>query len=44
MIRGNAYVTTKTALEAHTFNLAAEQRGTSPFLARQLPICCRVPC
>ena len=28
MIRGNAYVTTKAALEAHTVNLAAELRGT----------------
>lgn len=28
MIRGNAYVTTKAALEAHTMNLAAELRGT----------------
>ena len=28
MIRGNAYATTKAALEAHTVNLAAELRGT----------------
>ena len=28
MIRGNAYVVTKAALEAHTVNLAAELRGT----------------
>ena len=28
MIRGNAYATTKAALEAHTVNLAAEVRGT----------------
>ena len=28
MIRGNAYVTTKAALEAHTVNLAAELAGT----------------
>ena len=28
MIRGNAYATTKTALEAHTVNLAAELAGT----------------
>lgn len=28
MIRGNAYVATKSALEAHTVNLAAELRGT----------------
>jgi NAD(P)-dependent dehydrogenase (short-subunit alcohol dehydrogenase family) len=28
MIRGNAYVATKSALEAHTVNLAAEVRGT----------------
>jgi NAD(P)-dependent dehydrogenase (short-subunit alcohol dehydrogenase family) len=28
MVRGNAYVTTKAALEAHTVNLAAELRGT----------------
>ncbi|MBO0874261.1 MAG: SDR family oxidoreductase [Pseudonocardia sp.] len=28
MIRGNAYVTSKTALEAHTLNLAAELAGT----------------
>ena len=28
MIGGNAYVTAKTALEAHTVNLAAEVRGT----------------
>jgi NAD(P)-dependent dehydrogenase (short-subunit alcohol dehydrogenase family) len=28
MVRGNAYATTKAALEAHTVNLAAELRGT----------------
>jgi NAD(P)-dependent dehydrogenase (short-subunit alcohol dehydrogenase family) len=28
MVRGNAYVATKSALEAHTVNLAAELRGT----------------
>jgi NAD(P)-dependent dehydrogenase (short-subunit alcohol dehydrogenase family) len=28
MIRGNAYATTKAALEAHTINLAAELHGT----------------
>jgi NAD(P)-dependent dehydrogenase (short-subunit alcohol dehydrogenase family) len=28
MIRGNAYAATKSALEAHTVNLAAELRGT----------------
>ena len=28
MIRGNAYATTKAALEAHTVNLAAELAGT----------------
>jgi NAD(P)-dependent dehydrogenase (short-subunit alcohol dehydrogenase family) len=28
MVRGNAYATTKTALEAHTVNLAAELKGT----------------
>jgi NAD(P)-dependent dehydrogenase (short-subunit alcohol dehydrogenase family) len=28
MVRGNAYATTKAALEAHTVNLAAEVRGT----------------
>jgi NAD(P)-dependent dehydrogenase (short-subunit alcohol dehydrogenase family) len=28
MVRGNAYATTKAALEAHTLNLAAELRGT----------------
>jgi NAD(P)-dependent dehydrogenase (short-subunit alcohol dehydrogenase family) len=28
MVRGNAYATTKTALEAHTVNLAAELAGT----------------
>jgi NAD(P)-dependent dehydrogenase (short-subunit alcohol dehydrogenase family) len=28
MLRGNAYATTKAALEAHTVNLAAELRGT----------------
>ena len=28
MVRGNAYATTKAALEAHTINLAAELRGT----------------
>ena len=28
MLRGNAYATTKAALEAHTLNLAAELRGT----------------
>jgi NAD(P)-dependent dehydrogenase (short-subunit alcohol dehydrogenase family) len=28
MIRGNAYATTKAALEAHTVNLAAELKGT----------------
>jgi NAD(P)-dependent dehydrogenase (short-subunit alcohol dehydrogenase family) len=28
MVRGNAYVATKAALEAHTLNLAAELRGT----------------
>ena len=28
MIRGNIYATTKTALEAHTLNLAAELAGT----------------
>ncbi len=28
MIGGNAYVTSKTALEAHTINLAAELAGT----------------
>jgi NAD(P)-dependent dehydrogenase (short-subunit alcohol dehydrogenase family) len=28
MIRGNAYAATKSALEAHTLNLAAELRGT----------------
>ena len=28
MIRGNTYVATKSALEAHTVNLAAELRGT----------------
>jgi NAD(P)-dependent dehydrogenase (short-subunit alcohol dehydrogenase family) len=28
MVRGNAYTATKTALEAHTVNLAAELRGT----------------
>jgi NAD(P)-dependent dehydrogenase (short-subunit alcohol dehydrogenase family) len=28
MVGGNAYVATKTALEAHTVNLAAELRGT----------------
>jgi NAD(P)-dependent dehydrogenase (short-subunit alcohol dehydrogenase family) len=28
MVGGNAYVTAKTALEAHTVNLAAEVRGT----------------
>jgi NAD(P)-dependent dehydrogenase (short-subunit alcohol dehydrogenase family) len=28
MVRGNAYATTKAALEAHTVNLAAELPGT----------------
>jgi NAD(P)-dependent dehydrogenase (short-subunit alcohol dehydrogenase family) len=28
MVRGNAYATTKAALEAHTVNLAAELAGT----------------
>jgi NAD(P)-dependent dehydrogenase (short-subunit alcohol dehydrogenase family) len=28
MVRGNAYATTKAALEAHTVNLAAELKGT----------------
>ncbi len=28
MVRGNAYATTKAALEAHTINLAAELSGT----------------
>ena len=28
MVRGNAYATTKAALEAHTLNLAAELHGT----------------
>jgi NAD(P)-dependent dehydrogenase (short-subunit alcohol dehydrogenase family) len=28
MIRGNAYAATKSALEAHTINLAAELAGT----------------
>ena len=30
MVRGNAYATTKAALEAHTVNLAAELPGTGP--------------
>jgi hypothetical protein len=33
--RGNAYVTTKAALEAHTVNLAAELRGTGVTVTRR---------
>jgi NAD(P)-dependent dehydrogenase (short-subunit alcohol dehydrogenase family) len=35
MIGGNAYVTSKTALEAHTVNLAAELAGTGVTVGRE---------